>query len=77
MSARNETHVDRTEHVEEPEHEPVPEMADIVQWGSSSAADPAEPAQGGDHSVSLAVAGIILAALLVGGLVALVISLSG
>jgi hypothetical protein len=82
MSAGNETHVDqsehvdRSEHVEESEHAAAPEMADLVQWGSSSTADPAATAEGRDHRVGLAVAGITIAALLVGGLVALVISLS-
>jgi hypothetical protein len=70
MSAANETHIDQTEHAT------APEMADIVQWDTASSADPTTPG-GRDRSVGLAVAGITLAALLVGGLVAFVISLSG
>ncbi len=69
MSAANETHVDQTEPAT------TPDMADIVEWEPESSADPLTP--GGGRSVVLAVAGIALAALLVGGLVAFVISLSG
>ncbi|GAB3051961.1 hypothetical protein GCM10027053_09590 [Intrasporangium mesophilum] len=71
MSAANETHVDQTEHTTDPE------MADIVQWDTASPADRTTPGGRRDRSVGLAVAGITLAALLVGGLVAFVISLSG
>jgi hypothetical protein len=71
MSAANETHLDQTEHTT------TPDMADIVQWESESSADATTSERGRDRSVALAVAGITLAALLVGGLVAFVISLSG
>ena len=70
MSAAHETHLDQTEHAT------TPDLDKIVQWESASS-DQTAPERGRDRSVALAVAGITLAALLVGGLVAFVISLSG
>ena len=71
MSAAHETHVDQTEHAA------APEMADLVQWDSAPTAEQPHAPRGRDHNVGLAVAGVTIAALLVGALVALVISLSG
>jgi len=71
MSAANETHVDQTEHAT------TSDMTDLVEWDTASSAEHTEPEGGRDRSVGLAVAGITLAALLVGGLVAFVIALSG
>ena len=65
MSGGNEMQLDETA-----------QAADIVQWDATSHSDRSLGTGRRDRSIGLAVAGITIAALLVGGLVAYVISLS-
>ena len=71
MSARNDPPVN-----EVGAHD-SPETGDMAAWDTMSQAGSSERPGGRDHGIGLAVAGITLAALLVGGLVAFVIARAG
>jgi hypothetical protein len=72
MRSRDETPVTEAEQITD-----STDVADIVDWDATSQPGSSERSGGVDRTIGLAVAGIILAAVLVGGLVVFVISRAG